>query len=172
MTKVRVSATKRMAVCAMMTALGVALMLLGGVLELGMYAVPLFLSLALVPLGERYGRKYHALVYAAISLLSFLLVPNPEENLMFAGFFGWYPILRPSLQKLGKPLRWAVKLLLFNGAVIAMEWLLMTLIAPEAMGGVWLYVLLAMGNVTFIAYDHLIPRTDVLMKRLFGRFRT
>lgn len=159
-------ATKRMATCAMMTALSVVLMLIGGILELGMYACPLFLSLAYIPIGEKYGRNYHFLLYVAVAILCFLLVPNWEENLMFAGFFGWYPIVRPALQKLPKPLRWGVKLLLFNGAVIAIEWLLMTLIAPEVMGGVLLWILLVLGNVTFFAYDCLIPRTNVLMKRL------
>ncbi|MBR6677414.1 MAG: hypothetical protein IKL23_01620 [Oscillospiraceae bacterium] len=158
--------TKRMATCAMMTALSVVLMLLGGILELGMYACPLFVSLAFVPIGEKYGRKYHLVLYAASAILCFLLVPNWEENLMFAGFFGWYPIVRPALQKLPLVLRWAAKLLLFNAAVIAMEWLLMTFIAPQAMGGILLWVLLALGNVTFLAYDALIPRTNVLMKRL------
>lgn len=154
-----------MATCAMMAALSVVLMILGGILELGMYACPLFVSLSFVPIGEKYGRKYHFILYLASAILCFLLVPNWEENLMFAGFFGWYPIARPALQKLPKLLNWLTKLLLFNGAVIAIEWLLMTLIAPEAMGGILLWVLLAMGNVTFLAYDCLIPRMNVLMKR-------
>ncbi len=158
-------ATKRMATCAMLTALSVVLMMLGGILELGMYACPLFVSLSFVPIGEKYGRKYHFSLYAATALLCFLLVPNWEENLMFAGFFGWYPMIRPVLQKLPKLLAWIAKLALFNGVVIAIEWMLMALIAPEAMGGILLWVLLAMGNVTFCAYDYLIPRTNVLMKR-------
>lgn len=158
--------TKRLATCAMLTALSVVLMILGGILELGMYACPLFVSLSFVPVGEKYGRKYHIMLYAASAILCFLLVPNWEENLMFAGFFGWYPIIRPALQKLPKLLRWPLKLLLFNAAVIAMEWLLMTLIAPEAMGGMLLWILLAMGNVTFVLYDCLIPKMNVLMRRL------
>ncbi len=163
------TSAKRMAACAMTAALGVVLMLLGGILELGMYACPLLIGLVLVPLGETYGRKYHVLVYAAISILCFLLVPNVEENLVFAGFFGWYPILRPTLQKLPPLLRWGAKLLLFNAAVIAVEWLVMAVLAPEAMDAVWLWVLLAMGNVLFLAYDHLIPRTDILLRRLLRR---
>ena len=158
--------TKRMATCAMMTALGVVLMLLGGVLELGMYACPLFAGLAFVPLGEKYGQKYHVMLYISTTILCFLLVPNWEENLMFAGFFGWYPILRPHLEKLPLILRWIGKLALFNGAVIAIEWLLMTLIMSETMGGILLWLLLAMGNVTFIAYDCLIPRMRILMRRI------
>lgn len=160
------TATKRMAACAMMAALCVVLMVLGAVLELGMYACPLLAGLCFIPIGQKYGRKYHLILFVATALLSFFLVPNIEENLIFAGLFGWYPILRPVLQKLPGVLRWLVKLAVFNGVVVAIEWLVMTVLAPEAMADVMLWVLLALGNVTFIAYDFLIPRLDALMGRI------
>ena len=160
------TATKRMAACAMMAALCVVLMVLGAVLELGMYACPLLAGLCFIPIGQKYGRKYHLILFVATALLSFFLVPNIEENLIFAGIFGWYPILRPVLQKLPGVLRWLVKLAVFNGVVVAIEWLVMTVLAPEAMADVMLWVLLALGNVTFIAYDFLIPRLDALMGRI------
>ena len=160
------TATKRMAACAMMAALCVVLMVLGAVLELGMYACPLLAGLCFIPIGQKYGRKYHLILFVATALLSFFLVPNIEENLIFAGLFGWYPILRPVLQKLPGVLRWLVKLAVFNGVVVTIEWLVMTVLAPEAMADVMLWVLLALGNVTFIAYDFLIPRLDALMGRI------
>ena len=160
------NATKRMAACAMMAALCVVLMVLGAVLELGMYACPLLAGLCFIPIGQKYGRKYHLILFVATALLSFFLVPNIEENLIFAGLFGWYLILRPVLQKLPGVLRWLVKLAVFNGVVVAIEWLVMTVLAPEAMADVMLWVLLALGNVTFIAYDFLIPRLDALMGRI------
>ena len=150
----------------MMAALCVVLMVLGAVLELGMYACPLLAGLCFIPIGQKYGRKYHLILFVATALLSFFLVPNIEENLIFAGLFGWYPILRPVLQKLPGVLRWLVKLAVFNGVVVAVEWLVMTVLAPEAMADVMLWVLLALGNVTFIAYDFLIPRLDALMGRI------
>jgi len=90
-------ASKRMALCAMVAALCVVLMLLGAVLELGMYACPLLAGLCLIPVGQKYGRKYHILVYVVSGLLCFLFVPNIEENLLFVGLLGWYPIVRPCL---------------------------------------------------------------------------
>ena len=150
----------------MMAALCVVLMVLGAVLELGMYACPLLAGLCFIPIGQKYGRKYHLILFVATALLSFFLVPNIEENLIFAGLFGWYPILRPVLQKLPGVLRWLVKLAVFNGVVVAIEWLVMTVLAPEAMADIMLWVLLALGNVTFIAYDFLIPRLDTLMGRI------
>ena len=150
----------------MMAALCVVLMVLGAVLELGMYACPLFAGLCFIPIGQKYGRKYHITLYVAASILCFLMVPNMEENLMFAGLFGWYPIVRPMLQKLPKVIRWICKLAIFNIVVIAIEWLVMTILVPEAIGGVLLWVLLILGNITFLAYDFMIPRVEVLMGRI------
>lgn len=150
----------------MMAALSVVLMVLGAVLELGMYACPLFAGLCFIPIGQKYGRKYHITLFVASSLLCFLMVPNMEENLMFAGLFGWYPIVRPSLQKLPKVIRWAAKLVIFNVVVIAIEWLVMTVLVPETIGGVLLWVLLILGNITFLAYDFMIPKVEVLLGRI------
>ena len=150
----------------MMAALCVVLMVLGAILELGMYACPLFAGLCFIPIGQKYGRKYHITLYVASSILCFLMVPNMEENLMFAGLFGWYPIVRPVLQKLPKVIRWICKLVIFNVVVIAIEWLVMTILVPEAIGGTLLWVLLILGNITFFAYDFMIPKMEVLMGRI------
>ena len=155
-----------MATCAMMTALCVVLMVLAAVLELGMYACPLIAGLCFIPVGQKYGRKYHILLYAASSVLCVLLVPNTEENLVFVGLFGWYPILRPYLHKLPGVVCWICKLAAFNVAIIAVEWLVMTVLVPEAVGGVLLWVLLLLGNITFLAYDFLIPKVEILMGRI------
>lgn len=150
----------------MMTALTVVLMILGAVLELGMYACPLLAGVFFILVGEKYGRKYHVMLYAVSAVLCFLLVPNIEQNLIFAGFFGWYPIIRPSLQKLPKILGWIVKFGIFNGVVLAIEWLVMRILVPEAVGSAILWVLLILGNVTFLFYDLMIPRMEILMRKI------
>lgn len=157
--------TKRLTVCAMMAAVCVVLMLLGSVLGLGMYAVPLLIGILLIPIGKKYGRKYQIMLWLVISALSFMLIPNVEQNLMFAGLFGWYPILYPTLQRLPKGIRLIVKLLLFNTVVIAIEALVMLVLVPEVVGKGMLLGLLALGNVTFILYDLVIPKADILLRR-------
>ena len=158
--------TRRLAVCAMMAAVSVVLMLLGAVLQLGTYAAPLLTGMALIPMGNRYGRKYQVMLWLVISGLCFMLIPAAEQNLMFAGLFGWYPIVYPSLQKLPRIVRLPVKLMLFNGVVIVMEAALIRLIAPEAMETGMAALLLALGNVTFLLYDYLIPKTELIIKRI------
>ena len=117
-------------------------------------------------MGQKYGRKYHITLYVATSALCLLLVPNMEENLVFIGLFGWYPILRPCLQKLPNILRWISKLAIFNAVIILIEWLVMSVLAPEAVGQILLWVLLILGNITFLAYDFMIPKMEILMGRI------
>ena len=158
--------TKRLTICAMMAAVSVVLMLLGAVLQLGTYAAPLLTGMVLIPIGDRYGRKYQVMLWLVISVLCFMLLPAAEQNMMFAGLFGWYPIAYPTLQKLPRLMRLPVKLLLFNGVVIAMEALLLWVIAPEAMELGMMLLLLALGNVTFLLYDYLIPKTELILRRI------
>ena len=157
--------SKRIAVCSITAALGVVVLLLGAVLGLGMYVCPVLVGLCLLPIGNRYGIKYQLILWVVISILSFIFVPNPEENLMFAGLFGWYPALYPKLQKLPKLLRLLVKLLIFNGIVIALEALVVLVLVPEILSAAMILLLLAIGNLTFLLYDKLIPRFPILAGR-------
>jgi len=162
--------TKRLAVCGMSAALGVVLMLLGAALGLGIYMAPMLAGWFLMPVGKVYGRKYQLMLWIAISLLSLLFVPEPEENLMFACLFGWYPILRSRLQHLPKVPRTLLKVALFNVIIIAVETLLLRFLAPEAIGTGLAAALLLVGNVTFLLYDLATPifeeKTAGLWKKL------
>ena len=162
--------SRRMAVCSVAAALGVVVLLLGAVLELGIYVCPMVVGLCLIPIGRRFGVKYQLLLWVVISLLSLLIVPNPEENLVFAGLFGWYPALQPRMQKLPKILRALLKLLLFNAVVIALETLVLYVLVPEAVDSAMLVLLLLLGNVMFVMYDRVIGRFDVIEENLKKRF--
>jgi len=160
-----------MAVCGMMTALGVVLMLLGHVLGLGLYAAPMLVGLALVPIGNRYGRKYHVLMWLAIGILSALIGVNAAQTPFFALFFGLYPILRPFFMRLPKLLRVIAKLGYCNAVAIAIELLVLYVIAPEAIGLPLLLLLLALGNLLFFCFDFVIPYTELLLRNLQKRIR-
>lgn len=157
---------KRMAVCAMLTALSVVLMVLGGALELGVYAAPLLAGLCLIPIGRRYGKACHWLTFSAVSLLCLMLAPNPEANLLYIGLLGWYPAARPLFQRLPRLLRPIGKLLLFNVLLVGVQWLVLQLTAPQFPRGVWLWILLILGNITFLLYDRILPRVEAFGDRL------
>ncbi len=155
---------KRMAYSGIGIALSVLVMFLGGVLELGMYASPLFAGMILMFLGGMYGTKWHLNLYIATSALCLLLVPQPEANLMLIGFFGWYPIIRPKFDRLPKVLSWMAKLAVFNITIIAIEYVVVTLLVPEILTMWMIITLLILANITFIMYDILVPRLERVMK--------
>ena len=156
--------------CSLMAAAGVVLMILGSMLGVATYAMPMIVGLTMIPIGKRYGVKYHITTFAATALLSLLLVSDVEQSLLFAAFLGWYPAVRPWLQRIGsKILRVLVKLAVFNVPVVVMEWVLMTLLVPESMDRWFVWLLLALGNITFLLYDFAMPRFEFVMERYLGR---
>lgn len=152
--------TRAVALCGVIAALSIVLMAVGGLLGIGLYAAPMLAGLCLLPAGRFLGVKYHVMLWLVVSALSFLLVPDVEQNLMFLCLFGCYPILRPALQRLPRMLRPLCKLLFFNAAAVALEALVLLVIVPEALEPGMLLLLLALGNLTFLLYDLLIPRAQ------------
>lgn len=159
------------AACGVAAALGVVLMLLGSFLGLGMYVSPMLTGLCLAPIGRRWGTKYQLVLWVAVSLVCLMVVPDVEENLMFAGFFGWYPAARPKLERLPPVWRWPAKLAVFNGPVIALELLVVLALVPERIGLLSGLALLALGNAVFILYDKAIPHIEMLMSAYLKKLR-
>ena len=161
--------TKRIAMCGMMAALSVVLMVLGGALGLGTYVSPLLAGLCLIPIGNAYGKKYQVILWLAVSALSLLLVPNIEESLMYLCLFGCYPILRPQFQKLPKVLRFITKLLFFTVVFTALQLLITLVLVPEVMGTGMMVTLIVLADVTLMVYDFVLPRVEWMMHKKFGK---
>lgn len=161
--------TKAVATCGLLTALSVVLMLIGHIIDIGLYAAPMLAGLCLLPVGRNYGVRYQITVWLAISVLSFILVPNIEENLTFLLIFGLYPILRDRFSRLGKVIGTLVKFLYFNVIFTAIEMLMLFVIAPEAIDLPLMLLLLACGNLMFIAYDFILPKMEYLLNRYLGK---
>lgn len=161
--------TRKLALGGMMAALSIVILVLGSSIGIGTYAAPMLAAPLLSPVGRAMGKKYHVLLWIAVSLLSFLLIADVEQNLMYLCLFGLYPIIRPWFEKQRKSLQLPFKLLYFNLVVIAMEALLMLVLVPE-ISGLWAnLLLLLMGNAVFFCYDRLIPRIELTLERRLGR---
>ena len=160
---------KKLSVCSMIAALCVVLMLLGSFLGIGIYAVPMIAGLLLTVPGRKYGWRSHLLLWAAVGILSLILVPEMEESLMFLLVFGPYPLLYPVFQKRRLLPRILLKLFFFNAAVLLAEAIVMALLLPGGMGTLLAAALLLLGNLLFFCYDHLIPRAELLMQRYLGK---
>ena len=164
--------SRRMALCGMMVALGVAAMLLGGVIPLATFCCPALAGLVLVPVLAEAGKKWTLCAYAAIAALSLMLSPDKESALLFA-FLGYYPALKPALDGLKRrPLRILVKLAIFNLAAGAMMLCIafvfnLQAILQEyaAMGAAGIAAFVVLANVTMLLYDRLLQIAAVLYIR-------
>lgn len=171
------------AVCGVCTALSVALMFLGGITYIFSYVVPVVLGILLIMLKRTFGKGSAFTVYIATSLLSLLLVPEKETVLLFALFFGYYPIIKSSLDKIKpKALSLFVKLIIFNASVLVIELLCVYAFGiPFFEDGVFSAAMLisfaVLMNVVFILYEYVlkiylalyIKKFEKRVKRFFKR---
>ena len=167
--------SRETALCGLLCALAVTCLLLGGSLGIGTFAGPVLAMAVLLPILEEYGVKTAAAAYGTAALLALLLVPDRETALVYV-FFGWYPLLRPTLGRLpSRPLRVFVKIALCCAVIAVLYGLVLRLMGLTAdlldasrrmnLG------LLAMANVTFLLLDRALERLSLLWRfRLRQRF--
>lgn len=113
-----------------------------------------------IPVVVEFGRKYGLTVYAAVSVLSLILIPTLEGKALYIAFFGYYPVLKSALEtrRLPRLAEWGIKLAIFNAAIIAAYLLMIHAFHLAAdtfqIGGVSLpWVFLLLGNGVFFVYD-------------------
>ena len=89
-----------------------------------------------------------------------LLDQKDAEKALYIAFFGYYPVLKAALEsrRLPRLAEWGLKLVVFNAAVIAAYWLMLTVFSlPKdsfTIDGVSLpWVFLPIGNAVFFLYD-------------------
>jgi hypothetical protein len=114
------------------------------------------------------GRRIAWAWYAAVSLLSLLLGPDKEAAAVFV-FLGYYPIIKPWVDRRMLPFVW--KLGIFNLSIGLLYALLIYLFRLEQvvrdfseLGMVMTLVMLLLGNVTLFMLDILLGRFGVRRK--------
>lgn len=167
--------SRRIALCGLLTALAVVVLLLGGMIGIGTFAAPVLAMAALLPVLEEYGARAAATAYAAAAILGLVLVPDRELALVYA-CFGWYPILRPRIARLpSRLLRLAARLAVCNAVIAVLYGLVLRLLGLTAdlVGASRLLngALLVMGNLVFLLLDLVLARlTNLWQRKLRRRF--
>lgn len=150
-----------MAYCGIVAALCVALMLLGAVIPIAMFIAPAVAGFLIATVCVECGMQMALTAYAAVNLLALLFVPDKEVALIFTVLLGYYPLAKPKFERIRPALlRCVCKLLLCNGAVLAMYGLIYLLVPMgsisqelRATATAAALATLAMGNVAFLLYD-------------------
>jgi len=154
--------SRRIALCGLMTALGTVILSLGGWIPLTSIAFPMLAMLSLIPVVSDYGVKTALVQYTATAVLGLLFCADQEASLLYV-FLGWYPAMRPRLEKMPKWAGTVCKAGIYCIAMSLMYALILFLFRLEAVVeefagySAWMIVgLLALGCVTFLIFDRAI----------------
>ena len=163
---------KAMALGGVLGALALVIMCMGGLIPFATYVCPMLCTVTLYIVLRSCGSRIAWVWYAAVALLSLLMGPDKEAAAVFV-LLGYYPIVKPKLEKSRLHVLW--KLLLFNSAVILLYTVLIHLLGisdvmaeTEELGIIGLVILLALGNLVFFLLDRLLT---MLQKKTENRKR-
>lgn len=154
--------TKSVALGGVMAALAVVIMCMGGIIPLATYVCPMLCAVLLAAVLRLTGRRIGWAWYGAVSLLSLLLGPDKEAAAVFV-FLGYYPIIKPWIDRRKVPFLW--KIMIFNLSIFVMYALLLYLFKLDQVvrefsefGLVLTLITLLLGNVTLFLLDVLLSR--------------
>lgn len=143
-----------------LAALAVVIMGMGTLIPVATYVCPMLCAMLLQAVLKACGARIAWAWYGVVMLLSLLLAPDKEAVGVFA-FLGYYPIVKPWLDRLkGK---WLWKGLMFNGMTMLAYWTMLHIFGLDRLGGEFAemgmgfcLILLILGNVTFFLLDRLL----------------
>ncbi len=161
----------RVALGGIVAALCLTVMVLTGVVPALYIAAPMVAGMLMIILAEEVSEGWGWLTYLAVSLLTLLMNPDKEAALMFILFFGYYPLLRPRMQRI-RPrwLRMLLKLLLYNAFLVADFWVTVYVLGLPTFEDTlpWMYAgLIAVSNLIFLAYDRLLGNIRAFYRSYF-----
>lgn len=158
----RMKKTKRLVVSAMLSALGVVIMMLGSFIEVLDLSTAVIASLLCIWAVIEIGGAYPWLIWSVTSVLAFLLLPQKTPVVFYALFAGYYPMLKEKLERKFRPM----VALLFELAVFHVALLLiygtLRLFIPAALSDMvrpWiLLATYALAVVAFLIYDYALTK--------------
>lgn len=164
------NSTQILTFSAIMTALGVILLLLGAMMPGMRIACAAVASVVVSLIVIRCGLLYALLSVIATAIIAFLVVPAKELALLYLVFFGPYALVKNLIERLHRlPLEWILKLMCCGIVAVLLFWFSEQVLAmvPELLEAhFWLYLPAVL--VVFAAYDIVFSK---LLVYLFERLR-
>ena len=156
--------TSKIALSAVLSALSVALLALISVIPTLELALPAIAGAFTAVIVIEINKRWALAVWAAVSVLSLLVVPNKEVAVLYTVFFGYYPVLKAMLEsKLPRWLEYILKLLTFN-VVLFLAYFFMTKLMNVEIEeletfGLWaIPLLLLFASAAFLLYDYALTK--------------
>lgn len=146
------SSAKRISRLALLTAVSVVFLVLANVLPAGRLVLLAAASFPVCMSLMMYGKLWALGVFLVTTVLGALIIPG-TSSVLYAAFFGYYPILKSILEKLHQVgLVWLLKYALYTAVFILYAALATSVLGVEV-SLPWL-VLYAAGGAAFFVYDY------------------
>ena len=159
----------------MTAALGTVILYLGSFIEVLDISVAVLASLLSAVIVIEYGGKAAWPIYGVTAILSVLLLPTKFPALMYALFFGYYPIIKENIERMrSKVVKWAIKCAIFVASTVLFV-LILKLFTAELetpYGDIFMVAFVLLTALMFILYDIALTRViSYYIFRLRHRFR-
>ncbi len=150
---------KKIAYCAVFSALGVILLCGGALLESLDASLAAAAGILMTVVLIEFQTASALLVWACVSLLSLILFPLNSSAWMFVVLLGWYPVVKKRVERCHYALSWLLKIGVFNLCAVA-YWFVFTklLMLPFEETGLLLALLWLGANAVFVIYDLVLTR--------------
>ena len=174
--------TFNVALCGVISALGVVIMMITAIIPTTTYAMPAMAGLIATVLVIEINKKWALASYFVVSVLSLLLVPDKEAVAFYILFFGYYPIFKQVIESKVNFmwLQWLLKIAVFSVSAVAVYYIAILLLGIPAeefvLFGVNLPILfLFAGILVFLLYDRamsgiIVTYVNKFRKKLFGKW--
>ena len=144
----------RTALCGILTALAVTVMLIAPLFPIMIYCCCLISGVCVALAAEEFGAEYGAFVYIAASVLCALLAADKDAAASFILLIGVYPVVKKLASKLSRAACAVVKLMFVNAASVLYYFAAVKLIGvPADSFGKFPVLMLIPANAVMIMYD-------------------
>lgn len=151
--------TKILAVASIASALCVAIMAIGTLVEALDLSLAILAGLVVAVISLEFRERWGWSVFAVSGLLS-LLLPGKTAGFVFLLFCGWYPMVQKRLQMLRPLWCWVLKEVIFNGVLAV--YLVLSLKVLGIQEAAWITAAtFVLANLLFILYDLLLDRFQI-----------
>lgn len=165
----------KIALGAIMTGLSIALLMSTTVIPFLSYTVPAICGTLTIIILTECGKKWALLVYACVSILAFILIPDKSAGASYALIFGYYPIVKTLLEnKFSKNLAWLFKLTIANIVLLLSYYISLKFFGIDTEGMEWITpylmkwyvipIIIIGGSIFFYMYDIVLYRLSVIYK--------
>ncbi len=152
--KKNIKKSRKIAFCALFSALGVVIMYIGALIEVLDISMACIASMVCIVTLIEIGGVYPWLVFSVTAGLSLLLLPQKFAALIYLCLAGYYPMLKCIFERTrSRIFEWVMKLATFNASMGIMMLFAVFVFLVPGMTKWYVISFFLLGNFTFVIYD-------------------